>query len=147
MLIDGENEHRYTSWVIGTREGRTTCKRMSVVRVRGAMRSALLCVLLAITPLYRALSGEMETLRQERMTPDEIFEFFKGLTPGKAVRLVFTNGSEYAGNFVGLGGSPSILRFRRGFRAADVVDCRRISEAHLLLDRRTSLRIVRMDPD
>ena len=87
----------------------------------------------------------VSTVRQEEMTLAEMEGFFGELKVGSPLRLNFTNGSEYAGNFEGKELEKPVIYCRQGLLNRDEVPLQKVSEAYVIVSSTRTVRIRRTD--
>ncbi len=75
----------------------------------------------------------IQTVTQERMTLPELRTFFDTLDRGSAVRLIYRNGSEYAGNYSGGDTDHPRIYCRKGMGAAEPVPLEAVTEAYVFV--------------
>ena len=75
----------------------------------------------------------VQTVTQERMTLPELRAFFDTLDRGAAVRLIYRNGSEYAGNYSGGDTGKPMIYCRKGVAGNEPVPLDAVTEAYVFV--------------
>jgi len=87
----------------------------------------------------------LDTVSQTRMTLPELQSFFDALDRGRPVRLVYRNGSEYAGNYSGSESGKPVIYCRKGMARREVVPLETVTDAFVYVTDTELVRIHRLD--
>jgi hypothetical protein len=83
----------------------------------------------------------LTTLEQRQMSIGEMVEFFSDLKLGTALRLTYSNGSDFAGNFDGREPGRALIYCRRGFGARRQVPLRKVMDAYVIMSSTLTVRV------
>lgn len=87
----------------------------------------------------------VETLEQRIMTIGEMIQYFTDLRQGTALRLTYSNGAEYAGNFEGREPGRALIYCRNGLGARRQVPLRKVVDAYIIESSTLTVRIHQRD--
>jgi len=79
------------------------------------------------------------------MTLGEMTEYFSNLKIGTAIRLTFSNGADFAGNFEGREPGRALIYCRRGLAPVRQVPLRKVVDAYVIESSTLTVRIHRSD--
>ena len=87
----------------------------------------------------------LDVLEQRQMSIGEMVAYFTDLKPGTALRLTYSNGAEYAGNFEGREPGRALIYCRNGLCARRQVPLRKVMDAYVIVSSTWTLRIHQKD--
>lgn len=98
-----------------------------------------------IDPEKSRVEPTVQTVTQEQMTLPELRAFFDALDRGAAVRLVYRNGSEYAGNYSGGDSAKPQIFCRKGVSGVEPVPLEAVTDAYVFVTDSHLVRIRRLE--
>ncbi|MBV9079488.1 MAG: hypothetical protein JO102_00040 [Elusimicrobia bacterium] len=106
---------------------------------------ALALATLAPRPLQAAPARDPDSVSQQYLSLAEMSTYFDDVKKGTPVRLVFRNGSQFAGNFERKDPDQRIIYCRRGLGGLKTVPLESVVEAYLMPTNAEMVRLKRAD--
>ena len=87
----------------------------------------------------------VSTIEQRLMSVGEMVDFFSNLKVGTALRLTYSNGAEFAGNFEGREPGRALIYCTRDIGVRRQVPLRKVMDAYIIVSATHTLRIHHKD--